>query len=57
MVGFDEDVELGCNQDRICANYVRIGCLERGSGEREAYCSLCKWYGFVYLLQPTMRTT
>jgi hypothetical protein len=29
MVGFDEDVELGCNQYRICANYVRIGCLER----------------------------
>jgi len=28
MVGFDEDVELGCNQDRICGNYLRIGCLE-----------------------------
>ena len=30
MVGFDEDVELGTNQDRICSNYVRIGCEEGG---------------------------
>jgi hypothetical protein len=47
MVGFDEDVELGFNQDRICSNYVRIGCVEEGGGR-----SLLQPLKMVWLCVP-----
>jgi len=49
MVGFDEDVELGTNQDRICSNYVRIGCEEGGV---EGKGSLLQQLKMVWLCVP-----